>query len=119
MSEQSGAVDLGLGLLDHQLVDSEGRRCGKVDDLELEGVAEGKPQVTAILTGPGAWRDRGRLGALLSRLGARRRVKVPWSEVAGVDSAVRLTKPASELRLARGDRRAERWIEKLPGASLE
>ena len=31
-------LDLGLGLLDHQLVDSDGRRCGNVDDLELEGV---------------------------------------------------------------------------------
>ena len=119
MSGQSGAIDLGLGILDHQLVDSQGRRCGKVDDLELEGIGEGKPHVAAILTGPGAWRDRGRLGALLSRLAGRRRVKVPWSEVRSVDSAVRLKRPASELRLARGDRRAERWIEKLPGASLE
>ena len=119
MSEQSGAIDLGLGILDHQLVDSDGRRCGKVDDLELEGVADGNPRVAAILTGPAAWRARGRLGALLSRLWKRRTVKVPWDAVAGVDSAVRLREPASELRLARGDRRAQRWIEKLPGASLE
>jgi sporulation protein YlmC with PRC-barrel domain len=119
MSEQSGAIDLGLGILDHQLIDSDGRRCGKVDDLELEGVAEGKPRVAGILTGPGAWRDRGRLGALLGRLAGRGTVRIPWSDVASVDSAVRLKKPASQLRLARGDRRAERWIEKLPGASLE
>ena len=44
------AIDLGLGLVDHQLVDWEGRRCGKVDDLELEG-REGRPQVAAILVG--------------------------------------------------------------------
>ena len=31
-------LDVGLGLLDHQLVDCEGRRCGNVDDLELEGL---------------------------------------------------------------------------------
>jgi hypothetical protein len=119
MSEQSDPIDLGLGILDHQLIDSDGRRCGKVDDLELEGVSEGKPRVSAILTGPPAWRGRGRMGAALSRLFSRPVVKVSWDEVARVDSAVRLRKPASELRLARGDRRAEPWIEKLPGASLE
>jgi sporulation protein YlmC with PRC-barrel domain len=119
MSEQSGEIDLGLGILDHQLVDSDGRRCGKVDDLELEGVAEGKPRVAAILTGPGAWRGRGRIGSALARLGGSRMVKVPWDEVAAVEAGVRLRKPAAELRLGRGDRRMERWVEKLPGASLE
>ena len=112
-------IDLAEGLLDHQLVDSEGRRCGKVDDLELEGVRDGTPRVAAILTGPGAWRGRGRVGALLSRLAGRRVVSVPWSDVAEVAAGVRLKKTAAELRLARGDRRAERWVEKLPGASLE
>ena len=29
--------DLALGVLDHQLVDSEGRNCGNVDDLEIAG----------------------------------------------------------------------------------
>ena len=119
MSEQSGEIDLGLGILDHQLVDSDGRRCGKVDDLELEGVAEGKPRVVAILTGPGAWRGRGRIGAALARLGGGGTVRVPWDQVASVEAGVRLRRPAAELRLGRGDRKAERWIEKLPGATLE
>ena len=119
MSEQKGAIDLGLGILDHQLIDSEGRRCGKVDDLELEGIAEGKPHVTAIVAGPGAWRARGRIGAALSRIARGGTVRVPWDEVATLDSAVRLRKRAAELRLGRGDRRSERWIEKIPGASLE
>jgi hypothetical protein len=114
----SGPIDLGLGILDHQLVDAEGRRCGKVDDLELEGVAEGQPRVAAILTGPGAWRGRGRLGAVLGRLFGARTVHIPWREVATVDSGVRLRKSAAELRLGRGDTRAKRWIEKVPGASL-
>jgi hypothetical protein len=119
MSEHTGAIDLGLGILDHQLVDSEGRRCGKVDDLELEGVGEGKPHVAAILTGPGAWRGRGRIGRVLARLRGGGIVHVPWDDVAYVKAGVHLRKPASELRLARGDRKAERWVEKLPGASLE
>ena len=39
-------IDLGLGVLDHQLVDSDQRRCGKVDDLELGGIEQCRPRVT-------------------------------------------------------------------------
>jgi hypothetical protein len=117
MTAVAGAIDLGLGVLDHQLVDCDGRRCGKVDDLELEGVGEGAPHVAAILTGPGAWRGRGWIGAALARLRGAGTVRIEWTDVASVDSAVRLRRAASELRLARGDRRAQRWVEKLPGAS--
>lgn len=41
MSEQ---IDLGLNLLDHQLIDFEGRRCGKVDDLDLGSLREALPR---------------------------------------------------------------------------
>jgi hypothetical protein len=52
-------LDLAFGLLDHQIVDAEGRRCGKVDELEIEGGPGETPQVRAILVGSGAWTDRG------------------------------------------------------------
>jgi sporulation protein YlmC with PRC-barrel domain len=112
----SGAIDLGLGILDHQLVDSEGRRCGKVDDLELEGIRDGNPRVAAILVGPPAWRHRGRLGSLAARLSRARTTRVPWSAVAEIHSAVELRRPAAELRLGRGDDRARRLVERIPGA---
>jgi sporulation protein YlmC with PRC-barrel domain len=112
----TGPIDLGLGLLDHQLVDSEGRRCGKVDDLELEGVAEGSPHVAALLVGPPAWRGRGRLGRLAAALARGRIVHVPWGEVAEVHSGVTLRKTARELRLGRGDDRARPLVERLPGS---
>jgi sporulation protein YlmC with PRC-barrel domain len=112
----SGPIDLGLGLLDHQLVDADGRRCGKVDDLELEGVAEGKPRVAAILVGPPAWRGRGSLGRLAAALARGRLVRVPWSEVAEVHSGVALRKPARDLRLGHGDDRARPFVERLPGS---
>ena len=112
----SGPIDLALGVLDHQLLDSEDRRCGKVDDLELDGVAEGKPCVSALLTGPPAWSGRGRLGRLAARLGRGRTVHVSWSEVEEVGSAVHLRRPARELRLGTGDDRARPWIEGLPGS---
>jgi sporulation protein YlmC with PRC-barrel domain len=111
-------IDLGLGILDHQLMDSEGRRCGNVDDLELEGVAAGEPRVVAILTGPPAWRGRGLFGRLAASIARGELVRVPWQEVAEIESYVRLRKPARELRLGRGDDRARRWIEKVPGSSL-
>jgi hypothetical protein len=114
----SSEIDLGLGLLDHQLVDRDGRRCGKVDDLELEGVRDGKPHVAAILTGPPAWRGRGALGRLLSRVVRGPLVRVPWDEVAGCEAGIHLHKPAAELRLGRGDDRAAKLIERIPGSSL-
>ena len=110
-----GDIDLALGILDHQLLDSEGRRCGKVDDLELEGIREGRPVVAAILTGRGAWRGRGWLGRLLAHGQTR---AIPWDEVAEVRSGVQLRRTARELRLGQGDDRAARWVERIPGSSL-
>ena len=112
------AIDLGLGVLDHQLLDSDGRRCGKVDDLELEGVQTDDPRVVAILAGPAAWRGRGRLGRLAAWLARGRLVRVPWEEVAEIEAGVMLRKPASELRLGRGDERLRPWVERLPGSEL-
>jgi sporulation protein YlmC with PRC-barrel domain len=113
-----GEIDLCLGVLDHQLVDSDDRRCGKVDDLELEGVRDGNPRVSAIVTGPGGWRGRGRLGRLLAALVHARTVTIPWEEVAEVGADVRLRRPARELGLGWGHDLAARWVEKLPGSSL-
>jgi sporulation protein YlmC with PRC-barrel domain len=107
-------LDLGLGVLDHQLVDPEGRRCGKVDDLELEGIREGEPRVAAILAGPPVWRGRGLLGRLAASLGRGRTTRIPWEEVAEIKSAVHLRRTAAELRLGRGDDAARRWVSRLP-----
>jgi hypothetical protein len=99
-------IDLALGLLDHQLVDSEGRRCGNVDDLELD-TGKDPPHVEAILVGPPVWKGRGALGRLAASLGR---------EVEKIDSAVHLRKTAREYGLGRGDDRARRWVEWIPGA---
>ncbi|HEV2713500.1 MAG TPA: hypothetical protein VGU26_10435 [Gaiellaceae bacterium] len=112
----SAPLDLALGILDHQLVDSEGRRCGNVDDLELAGVEEGAPRVEAILVGPPVWRGRGRIGRMAAALARGRAVRVPWDEVEQVDSGVRLKKTARELGLGRGDERARKLVAWIPGA---
>jgi hypothetical protein len=113
MSEE---VDLALGILDHQLLDSEERRCGKADDLELEGVDGATPRVTAVLVGAPAWRNRGALGRLAARLVHGRTSHVDWSEVVKVEAAVHLRGRAREYGLGRGDDRASRWIKWIPGA---
>jgi sporulation protein YlmC with PRC-barrel domain len=92
----SRPIDLALGLLDHQIVDCDGRRCGKVDDLEVAGVRDGKPVVAELL------------------VGRRSKVHVPWDVVAKVDSAVHLKVRAEELRLGRADDRLRPWFARLP-----
>jgi sporulation protein YlmC with PRC-barrel domain len=119
-------LEAGLHLLDRQLVDSQGRLAGKVDDLELE-VPEGggPPLVTAILAGPGALGRRigGRLGAFIEaaanrlRGGQRRPARVPFGVVKEIGSAVELSVPREELET----NRLEAWardhlIGRLPGA---
>jgi sporulation protein YlmC with PRC-barrel domain len=96
MSER---IDLGLRVLDHQVLDCDGRRCGKVDDLAIEGGAGEVPEVVALL------------------VGRRRRVRVPWAEVTEVNSAVELRRTAQEYGLGGGDDRLRPWIERLPGSN--
>jgi len=122
----SGRVlEAGLHLLDRQLIDSDGRLAGKVDDLELE-VPEGggPPVVTAILAGPGALSRRigGRPGAWLEAVanrlrGDRRPARVPFGVVKRIGSAVDLSVAKAELETDR----LEAWtrdhlIGHLPGA---
>jgi len=108
-------VDLARGILDHQILDSEGRRCGNVDDLELD---MDSGEVTALLVGPRYWPGRvhGPIGRLLARLAGGGGRRVPWSEVESVTSAVILRCEAGEVGLGRGDDRARKWVEWIPGS---
>jgi sporulation protein YlmC with PRC-barrel domain len=94
----SEPIDIGLRVLDHQVLDRDGRRCGKVDDLAIEGGAGEVPEVVALV------------------VGRRRRVRVPWDEVADVNSGVELRGTAQEYGLGRGDDRLRPWIARLPGS---
>jgi sporulation protein YlmC with PRC-barrel domain len=115
MSER---IDVGLRLRDHQLVDCEGRRCGKVDDVAIEGGPGERPEVTAILAGPDVWRQSaGWIGRLAATIGRGGRVRIPWGEVADVGAQVTLRRTAREYGLGRGDDRLRRWIEHIPGSN--
>ena len=114
--------DLTYRVLDVQLVDVDGRRCGRVDDVELRG-AVGEPlYVSALLTGHGVYPSR--LPPRLRRFGrrlfgpgilGRTILRVPWTAVEDVGAAVHLREPASELGLAAVDLALERWVERMPG----
>ena len=108
-------VDLARGILDHQIVDSEGRRCGNVDDVEID-VDSG--EVGAILVGPKYWpnRVRGPIGRLLARLGGNGGQRVEWQEVESVTSAVVLGCTATDAGLGKGDERARKWVDWIPGS---
>jgi hypothetical protein len=115
MSEE---LDIALAVLDRQLIDCEGRRCGKVDDLGIEGRPGEDARVAAIFSGPAVWRNRaGSLGRLAAWIGRGGRVCVPWDEVAGIESHVRLKKRAADYGLGSGDDRLRPWIKRIPGAN--
>jgi hypothetical protein len=118
MSEQ---VNLGLQLLDDQLIDSDGQRCGRVDDLELSGGVGKELRVDAVLAGAGAWAGRvpppasGVVTALLSAW----MVRIPWVAVEDVSAAVKLSRSAWELGIGTDDGRNVRWAnEDLPDSLL-
>ena len=113
----SDTVDIGLGILDHQLLDCEGRRCGKVDDLAVEGGPGEAARVVAILSGPDVWAQRSRrIGRFAAWIGRGGRVRVPWEEVESIDAGVHLRKTARELGLGSGDDRAGRYVAWIPGS---
>lgn len=117
--------DAALDLLDRQLLDVDGRPVGKVDDLELVAGPDGRLQVTALLTGPGALGPRlgGRLGEWtvsgwrrLRADAAPEPARIPVSEMVELTAAVRLGR--------RDDGRTqglEQWlldhvVRRLPGS---
>jgi len=105
-------------LLDEQICDADGRRVGRVDDVELSG---DPPRVTALLVGEGLYPRR--LPCSLARLVRRivgperwgaNALRIPWEEVDDLSSTVKLRKKAEELGLGMGDD-PKRWIvRRLP-----
>lgn len=105
-------IHVGKNVLDHQLLDKDGRRCGNVDDLAIED-----DRVIAFYSGPGVWPQRaGWIGRLAGWVGGSNRVRISWDEVAKVDSAVHLKGAATDYGLGKGDDRLRPFFERIPGA---
>jgi hypothetical protein len=121
-------VMLGLEVLDRQLIDCDGRLCGKVDDLLLEDSVDhaggSGPIVTHILAGPGALGDRlhGWMGRIARTMSRRlnpdvkvQHIQLPWSVVAKIDRETHLTVSSQEAGLeAVEEWLAQRLIGRIP-----
>jgi sporulation protein YlmC with PRC-barrel domain len=123
MTEMPHTMDAVYRLLDDQLVDVDGRRCGRVDDLEFEGGLGEPPRLYAILSGSGTWHRR--LPRPLRSFGAKvfgagvigkDAIRVPWEQVEEVKAVVKLRAKARDLGLGQGDARRAKQIEKLPSS---
>jgi sporulation protein YlmC with PRC-barrel domain len=120
MSPIGTHVDLGLRLLDDQLFDSDEHRCGRVDDIQLEGAPGARTEVSALLVGPGAWTGRLRkpFAYPVEGLGPDYMHCVSWSEVVRVGTSVALSQPAKELGLETRDGRNVQWVDAPPRGTI-
>lgn len=126
MSTTRRTIDAYLSLLDRQILTSDGRMVGKVDDLELEERDDGRLYVSALLSGPGALGPRlgGGLGTIVrstwSRLSGRTEpARVDWSQVARVTSAVELGVSAATVDLDGFEEWVrDHFIAALPGSGV-
>jgi hypothetical protein len=92
-------LEAGLRLLDRQIVDRHEQPVAKVDDLELTIDHDGRPYVSALLCGPGAWGPRvgGRLGNWIAAVWYRQHphasptpIRIPIVAMSKLDAAVHL-----------------------------
>ena len=125
-AEVPDTMELGLSLLDRQIVDCNERPLANVDDIHLAFDQDGRPYVDALLCGPGAWarRLRGRLGRWCYAIWARLHPaanphpsSIPMNLVTKIDSSVHLSVP----RRATTAVALEVWaddhiIARIPGA---
>ena len=107
-----GRLKLVSELLDLPLLDTEGKYCGVVDDVEFTGAA-GKPlKLKALLVGPGAY--GGRLPAwamrLVKRVAGDRGTRVPMEKVRTITSAVHLECPGRDLGLHKSETAAGKYV---------
>ena len=122
-------LDLQLHLLDRQVQGPDQQMICKVDDLELELDASGRPYVTAILAGPRALGPRlgGRLGRWLAatagRLATPEQQRVPridFAQVTEIGSAITIARTREEVAVAP----LEDWLDqhviaRIPGSQHE
>lgn len=120
MSAVGTTLDLGLRLLDDQLFDAEGHRCGRVDDIQLKGAVGLRTEVSDLLVGSGAWRGRLRrpFAYAIDGIAPDHMIRIPWNEVTRVGTSVQLSRSAKELGLEAKDGRNVQWIGAPPRGTV-
>lgn len=109
--------DIALTILDYQLVDDDGERCGRVDDVELQLRDDGSCVPIALVVGREAARRRlgnRRFGRLVGRAMPEER-RISWDQIAEVTHVVKLRRPAGTYGLARTDAKLAPFFERIPG----
>ena len=107
-----GRLKLVSELLDLPLLDTEGKYCGVVDDVEFTGGA-GKPlKLKALLVGPGAYARRlpGWAMRLVTMVAGERVTRVPIDKVRTITSAVHLECPGRDLGLHKSETAAGKYV---------
>ena len=99
-------------LLDLPMLDSEGKYCGIVDDVEMSGAPGKELRLKALLVGPGAYAGRmpGWAFALVKLIAGQRLTHVPMTKVRSISSVVRLDCPARDLGLDKAEAATSKWI---------
>jgi sporulation protein YlmC with PRC-barrel domain len=120
MTAVGAEVDLGLRLLDDQLIDADGHRCGRVDDVQLRGSPGAMTEVAALLVGAGAWTGRLRrpFARLVEGLGPGYVRCIRWSEVIRVGTSVELAHSAKDLGLETSEGRNVQWVDSRPPGTI-
>lgn len=124
MSDE-GRVQLGKHVLDKGILDRDGLRCGKVDDVVLELAEDGSPPVVvAFVAGPlafsrtvGGWATRvARLAYRLVGVRDPAPVEVTWDRIRAIDVVVHLDCDSEGTRLQALPDATRRIVETLPGS---
>lgn len=99
-------------LLDLPLIDKDGKYCGIVDDIELDGGAGRETRLAALLVGPGAYQGRmpGWAMWLVRQIAGDRITRVAVQDIKTIDSLVHLKITADAAGLHRSENAARAWI---------
>jgi sporulation protein YlmC with PRC-barrel domain len=117
-------IDLGTGLLDYQIVDTQPLPVGKVDDLELRRRDDGRLEVSALVVGTsallprlGKWAARPLSWVMRLFGGPDEPRLIPIEQVRGIDVVIEVTEEASRSAVSPSEQRLRRKvIQRIPGA---
>jgi sporulation protein YlmC with PRC-barrel domain len=106
------AIKLVSELLDLPILDQEGKYCGIVDDVELDGGPGKLLKLKALLVGPGAYAGRMPRWAMrvIAGIAGDRMTRVPMDKVKTINNAVHLECPGRDLGLHRSETAAGKWM---------
>jgi sporulation protein YlmC with PRC-barrel domain len=126
MTRPAEPLRVDFHLLDREIIDHQGGKIGKVDDVELEVAPDGQVRIAALLVGQRVLGQRigGWVGRWLAAIASRMHheddpgpLRIPFEQVTDVGSAITvgvrrdlLDRPPLEAWLH------DRFISRIPGA---